>query len=99
MKFIISTIYSVILLILSNNVGTGQDKNWSQWRGLNYDGIASSEQNPPISFNKKNNIIWSSKIEGRGHGSPTVHGNKVFLATAEESLKTQSLICINRKTG
>ena len=53
MKFIISTIYSVILLILSNNVGTGQDKNWSQWRGLNYDGIASSEQNPPISFNKK----------------------------------------------
>ena len=99
MKFIISTIYSVILLILSNNVGTGQDKNWSQWRGLNYDGIASSEQNPPISFNKKNNIIWSSKIEGRGHGSPTVHGNKVFLATADESLKTQSLMCINRKTG
>ena len=99
MKFIISTIYSVILLILSNNVGTGQDKNWSQWRGLNYDGIANSEQNPPISFNKKNNIIWSSKIEGRGHGSPTVHGNKVFLATADESLKTQSLICINRKTG
>ena len=99
MKFIISTIYSVILLILSNNVGTCQEKNWSQWRGLNYDGIANSEQNPPISFNKKNNIIWSSKIEGRGHGSPTVYGNKVFLASADESLKTQSLICINRKTG
>ena len=99
MNIIISTIYSVILLILSNNVGIGQDKNWSQWRGLNYDGIASSEQTPPISFNKKNNIIWSSKIEGRGHGSPTVHGNKVFLATADESLKIQSLICINRKKG
>lgn len=99
MKFIISTIYSVTLMILTNNVGIGQDKNWSQWRGLNYNGIASSKQNPPISFNKNNNIIWSSKIEGRGHGSPTVHGNKVFLATADESLKTQSLICINRKTG
>ena len=28
-----------------------------------------------------------------------MYGNKVFLATADESLKTQSLICINRKTG
>ena len=99
MKSIISTIYSVIILILTNNVVIGQDKNWSQWRGLNYNGIASSKQNPPISFNKNNNIIWSSKIEGRGHGSPTVYGNKVFLATADESVKTQSLICINRKTG
>ena len=84
MKSIVSTIYSVILLIISNNFVAGQDKNWSQWRGLNYDGIARSEQNPPISFNKKDNIIWSSKIEGSGHGSPRIHRNKVFFATAYE---------------
>ena len=93
--------FLIIFLVYSllSNLAISQDNDWPQWRGLNHDGIASSEQNPPIKFNTKDNIIWASKIPGRGHGSPTIYGNKIFLVTADETAKTQTLLCLSRDTG
>ena len=36
---------------------------------------------------------------GRGHGSPTVVGQRVYLATADEQQGTQSVLCLDRETG
>ena len=99
MRSIVNTIQSALILVLFNNMAFSQDKNWPQWRGLNYDGIANNDQNPPVKFSKKDNVIWSSKIPGRGHGSPTLYDGYIFIATADEAIKTQSLICLNEKTG
>jgi outer membrane protein assembly factor BamB len=38
-------------------------------------------------------------VPGRGHGSPTIVGEQVFLATADEEKETQSVLCIDRNTG
>jgi len=35
----------------------------------------------------------------RGHGSPIVVGEQVFLATADHDLQTQSVLCYHRTTG
>ena len=99
MRSIVNTIQSAFILVLFNSMAFSQDKNWTQWRGLNYDGIANNNQNPPVKFSKEDNVVWSSKIPGRGHGSPTLYGGYIFIATADEAIKTQSLICLNEKTG
>lgn len=42
-------------------------------------------------------MLWKAPLPGRGHGSPIVVGEGVFLATADA--QTQSILCLNRNTG
>jgi outer membrane protein assembly factor BamB len=62
-------------------------------------GVASSDNNPPLHWNETENLIWKSPIPGRGHGSPTVVGDQIFLATADEVQQVQSVLCYDRRTG
>lgn len=75
------------------------DSDWPWWRGPNLNGIAASEQNPPQNWNRKENILWKVPVPGRGHGSPTVFGDQVFLATCDRTAGTQTVIAWDRKTG
>jgi outer membrane protein assembly factor BamB len=54
--------------------------NWSQWRGPEGNGI-SPETNLPAEWSDTRNIKWKSPIPGRGHSSPVVWDNKIFLTT------------------
>ncbi len=38
-------------------------------------------------------------MPGRGHGSPIVVGDRVFLATADHERQVQELLCLDRQTG
>jgi len=75
------------------------DTDWPWWRGPARDGIASSDQSPPLKWSEKENVLWKAEIPGRGHGSPIVVGNQVFLATAVHETETQSVLCHDRQTG
>jgi len=54
--------------------------NWSQWRGPHGLGIASGSY--PGTWSATENIAWKTAIPGRGHSSPVVWGDRVFLTTA-----------------
>jgi outer membrane protein assembly factor BamB len=54
--------------------------NWGQWRGPEGNGV-SSETNLPTEWSGNKNIKWKTPIPGRGHSSPIVWGNKIFLTT------------------
>ena len=95
---ILSSVFAIIIIFTTSNQHAEGD-DWAQWRGLKHDGIADSNQDPPIKFSSKKNVLWSTKIPGRGHGSPTIYGDRIFLATADEKAKTQTLICLDRLTG
>lgn len=73
--------------------------DWPAWRGPTRDGIAAPGQNPPIEWSETQNILWKARVPGRGHGSPTVVGERIYLATADMAKQTQSLLCLDRKTG
>lgn len=73
--------------------------DWPCWRGPNHNGVAATDQNPPLLFNKDHNVRWKTPIPGRGHGSPIVVGDRVFLATADEQQQVQSMLCLDRQTG
>jgi len=73
--------------------------DWPWWRGPNRNGIAAADQSPPQSWSEDENVLWSSPLPGRGHGSATVVGDQVFIATADEEREIQSVICFDRHTG
>lgn len=73
--------------------------DWPQWRGPTRDGVADAGQSPPTEWAADENIVWKSPIPGRGHSSPIVLGDQVFIATADTSRNVQSLLCYDRLTG
>jgi outer membrane protein assembly factor BamB len=72
--------------------------DWPWWRGFNSNGIAASDK-VPVKWGARLNIAWKTAIPGRGHSSPTVVGERLFLTTADEEQKVQSVLCYERRTG
>ncbi len=60
-----------------------ETSNWPQWRGPQGLGI-SEEKNLPEEWGTDKNIIWKAELPGRGHSSPIVWGNRIFLTAAIE---------------
>ena len=54
---------------------------WSQWRGPEATGV-SPEGDPPVEWSEDRNIRWKVAIPGKGHASPIVWDQSVFVATA-----------------
>jgi outer membrane protein assembly factor BamB len=57
--------------------------NWPQFRGPLATGV-SPTADPPIEWNERDgqNIRWKTELPGRGHSTPIVWGDRVFVATA-----------------
>lgn len=68
-------------------VAASAEAQWPQWRGPGGHGI-SSEKGLPIEWSAAIagkpavNIKWTTEIPGRGHSSPVVWRNRVFLTTS-----------------
>lgn len=73
--------------------------DWPWWRGPHRNGVADSRQPPPVAFGPEKNVKWSVDLPGRAHGSATVVGDRVFIASAEESEQIQALHAFDRQTG
>lgn len=73
--------------------------DWPWWRGAHRNGIASAKQRLPLQWDERTNVLWKSPVSGRGHGSPTIVGDQIFLATADENKGVQSVLCFDRRDG
>ena len=73
----------IIALGLVYSFGYCQE-NWSQFRGPQGDGI-SSETNLPTEWGNDKNIMWKTKIPGKGWSSPIVCEDKVFITSARSA--------------
>ena len=76
----------------------GKD-DWPSWRGPNRNGHAAPSQELPASLDPAKHTLWDVPIPGRGHGSPIVVGEHIYLVTADEGKQTQSLLAYDRNTG
>lgn len=75
------------------------ERDWPWWRGPSRNGIAEKSQAVPTQWSDTENVVWRTPIPGRGHSSPTVVGDRVFLATADTTQKSQSVLAIDRRNG
>jgi outer membrane protein assembly factor BamB len=75
---------SAALVSLSYSVTpANSDDNWAQWRGPGGLGVASAA-NYPEEWGPDKNIAWKTVVPGRGHSSPIVWGDRIFLTTSIE---------------
>jgi outer membrane protein assembly factor BamB len=76
---------AVALIGLSTAAGAAPrpSYNWPQWRGPEGLGV-SPETDLPWQWTASENVAWKTAIPGRGHSSPVVWGDRVFLTTAIE---------------
>jgi len=64
-----------------NSRTSAPEDNWSQWRGPLANGVAP-RANPPVQWSETNNIRWKTVLPGKGHSSPIVYGDSVYLLSA-----------------
>ncbi len=54
---------------------------WAHWRGPLQTG-ASPNGTPPITWSESTNILWKLPLDGLGHSTPIIWGDKLFLTLA-----------------
>jgi hypothetical protein len=72
--------------------------DWPWWRGPLRNGVADQAA-VPVTFSETDHVIWKTRVPGRGHSSPTVVGNRVFLTTAITADQIHEVLAFDRTTG
>ncbi|NOX55530.1 MAG: PQQ-binding-like beta-propeller repeat protein [Planctomycetes bacterium] len=86
---------SLVLATVSPSV---RAENWPCWRGPRGDGT-SLETDLPVRWSATENIAWKRPIPYRGHASPIVWEDFVFLVGADEPRENRMLMALDRQTG
>src|SRR5207248_4852113 len=61
--------------------GATAANSWPQWRGPLANGVAPGA-NPPLRWSETNNIRWKIPLPGKGHSSPILFGESVYVLSA-----------------
>jgi len=85
-------------MILPALSGRAWAENWPMWRGPRGDGT-SLEKNVPVQWSPTQNVVWKTPIPGKGHSSPIVWGDRIFVVTALKGQNERLLLCLNRSDG
>ena len=57
------------------------DDNWPRWRGPDGSGVAAVADYA-TEWGPDKNIAWKTPVEGRGHSSPVIWGDYLFITTS-----------------
>ena len=93
-------IRSLSILFCVSLSGSILAENWPCWRGPRGDGT-SAEIQIPVAWNGETGegIAWKVEIPGKGHSSPIVWGDVIFLTSCLEDSHERMLLCLNRNDG
>jgi outer membrane protein assembly factor BamB len=58
----------------------GAPDDWPRWRGPFDNGMAKGDA--PLTWSDSQRVAWKAELPGRGHSTPVVWGNRIFVATA-----------------
>ena len=78
-------------------VGDAAAKFWPRWRGPSGQGLAS-DSDYVDTWSDKDNILWRARVPGRGHSSPIVWADRIFLTTAYGDGRA-SMLAFERSSG
>ena len=93
---ILHSLLFVFFLFASKQVSS-QEKNWTQFRGSNLNGMAISE-NIPLKWDESV-IKWKTAIHDKGYSSPVVYNNQIWVTTATTDGKKLYAVCLDYQTG
>lgn len=90
-----------LVIFLSGLVATvngGQDQNWTTWRGPSGQGHVDDPR-VPLTWSDKENLLWSTRLPGKGNSTPIIWGERMFLTAASNKGEERYLICVDRSDG
>jgi outer membrane protein assembly factor BamB len=71
----------MLAVALRLSFGAALTNDWAAWRGPFANGV-STTANPPVTWSETNNVRWKIEVPGKGHSSPIVFGERIYLTTA-----------------
>lgn len=87
-----------VLMVCGATVHPLPAADWPQFRGPTGQGHASADP-VPIDWTEQKNVVWKAAIEGRGHSSPVLWGDQVWVSTAAPNGRALGAIGLDRATG
>jgi outer membrane protein assembly factor BamB len=81
LKLPIACFLLVPLFVWAADNPADSESYWPQWRGPSGNGV-SHTANLPVEWSEQKNLRWKVNIPGKGHASPVVWGDRVFVLTA-----------------
>jgi len=69
------------ILVLAATTPADLEKNWPQWRGPLMTGVAPAGD-PAVVWSETKNVRWKIALPGKGHSTPIVWGDRIFVSTA-----------------
>jgi outer membrane protein assembly factor BamB len=87
-----------IILTLGTLAWADNPEEWSGWRGPRRDGT-SHETGFPVRWSANEGVLWKIPLPGKGHSSPVVWGDRIFLTTCIEESGDRKLLCLDVKDG
>ncbi len=85
------------LLLFTGYHTVAQDRNWTHFRGSNLNGIAAAT-GIPLNWDEST-IKWKTEIHGKGHSSPVIWDNQIWLTTGTPDGKELYAVCVDYETG
>ncbi len=76
----------LLLTVLYAAFAASDPAYWPQWRGPFGNGMAKGDA--PTEWSDTKNVAWKTPIPGRGHSTPVIWGDRIFLTTAVPTGKT-----------
>ena len=73
--------------------------DWPWWGGPRGDGKSTDQGSLPTSWTTTENVLWKAPVVGRGHSSPSIVGERIFMTTADEQAEKQLILCYDRQSG
>lgn len=73
-------------------------EDWPGWRGPRGDGT-SLEAGVPLAWGVNENVRWKAALPGKGHSSPVVFGERIYVTTCLEESGDRLLLCLSARDG
>ena len=83
MRYVVAALITVVIpvaLAAQTSQSASQTGWWPHWRGVPQTGVAPGDA--PTQWSDTSNVAWKVEIPGRGHSTPVIWGDRIFLTTA-----------------
>ena len=94
MKFAVQSLFIAVGCLLVASIGLAQDVSYFR---QDY-GVAGGKQALPSDFEQGAKQLWRTQLQ-KGHSTPCVCGDSIFLTTFASEEKELATVAIDRATG
>jgi outer membrane protein assembly factor BamB len=76
----------------------GDEARWPQFRGPGGQGVGRDGLRLPVEFGMNSKVVWKTPLP-RGHSSPCVWDEHIYVTAFDGKTKTLETICLERASG